>query len=117
ELEQTWAETSCGPLFEFRTLSASGHAKLGAQQVTLGKFQLVHTTDSALSIETEGSAESGSLEVPFRGKASLQASTVTRDEPSCQLNGFGGPLSGAVDLWLGTPTKGLGLEFDWSLGF
>lgn len=113
-LEQTLAQTECGPLMEYRTLTASGTTKFGAQQVTLDKLHLDHATDNRLSLEIAGAVTSGSLSIPFAGSAEVTAAAVSRDASTCQLNDVEGPLAGSVDFSVGS-APGLGLEFDWNV--
>jgi hypothetical protein len=117
DVTQTLANTACGRLVEYRTVSASGFFSQGSQTVRLDSFDLDHSSDAALAISLAGSVSSGSLSVPFSASADLTAGAVTRDADSCQLNGVEGPLDGSVELWVGSPSTGLGLGFEWAVTF
>lgn len=117
DVTQTLANTTCGRLVEYRTVSASGFFSQGGQTVRLDSFELDHSSDDALAISLAGSVSSGSLSVPFSASADLTAGAVTRDATSCQLNGVEGPLDGSVELWVGSQSTGLGLGFEWGVTF
>lgn len=117
DVTQTLANTSCGRLLEYRTVSASGFFNHGGQEVRLDSFKLDHSSDEALAISLVGSVSSGSLNLPFSASLDLTAGAVTRDATTCQLNGVEGPLNGSVELWVGSQSTGLGLGFEFGLTF
>ncbi len=117
DFTQTLANTTCGPLVEYRTVSASGFFRHGGQEVQLDSFEFDHSSDAALALSVAGSVSSGSLTVPFSASANLTAGAVMRDADSCQLNDLEGPLDGSVELWVGSPSTGLGLGFEWAVTF
>lgn len=116
-IQQTMAETQCGPLFEYRTLHATGNVTLGGQGAVLENLRLNHTVDNEISLELAGSVTSGSLQIPFAASANVEAGAAIRSELNCQLSGVEGPVSGSVDLQIGSQAAGLGLAFDFRAEF
>lgn len=116
-IEQTWAVTECGPLLEFRTVTASGQLRSGAQVIDLTSLEFDHSTDNRVAISLAGSVASGSLSIPFSFDADVTAGSVGRSETNCQLDSVEGPFNGSFDVRAGSTDSGIGLAFDWSMTF
>lgn len=117
DIEQTWAETTCGRLFEYRTVSASGFFRSGSQVVELDRFEFDHSRDETIAVSLVGSVASGSLRLPFSAAADFTAGAVGRNPQNCQLNDIEGPFTGSFDLRAGSGAAEVGLAFDWAMTF
>lgn len=116
-IEQTWAVTECGPLFEYRTVTASGQVRSGAQIIDLRSFEFDHSVDNRVAISLEGSVASGTLSLPFSFSADATAGSVGRSDANCQLDSVEGPFSGSFDVQAGATDSGVGVGFDWNMTF
>lgn len=116
-LDQTWAETACGTLLEYRTLHATGQASSGTNGIELTEFSIDRRDDERFALRLEASLTSGSVTLPVSFAANVATGTVERDPLTCQVIDVEPPISGDLAASAGSGDSAASLRLGWRLQF